>query len=83
LRESGGYAQRVRDYLRGLSDYPPPELQIYRMMEQTEFRFLPYEGGLCDQPAVLWERLMICREEILKDRKRQELLGKKLESLPQ
>jgi hypothetical protein len=68
----GGFRQRARDYLRGLSSHCPKELLLYQVMEESGWKFLPYAGGVLDQPAVLWERLMICQHEVAAYRKEKQ-----------
>ena len=47
-------------------------------MEQTNWQVLPVAGGILDQPYELWERLMICKDEIAKWR--EELQSKQAQT---
>ena len=38
---------------------PEISFQVWEMMERTGWQYLPYDGGLLDQPEWLFEDLMV------------------------
>jgi hypothetical protein len=67
-------APEPEDPEEALDDLYEPELawQVWQHMKHTqgdEWKFLPFEGGIMDQPYALWHDLMVLMqvEEIAKD----------------